>query len=197
MIRTTPMTLTNTSSPENSAECRAPIATELAPIDLGRRNMNFELGDFYISRRFRSFIQNIIIPDGLIQSRLERMAESILRDFNAENQEISIVVTQENSLKFYRDLQKKLTQRSLSTQFKAYHIKETYVRTAPDVMERVWKIVLIKSGNGEQVTSPIEVIQGKNVLLLTSIINSGNSVEQLSKSMAQFGPKNMKIAVAF
>ena len=55
--------------------------------------MNFELGDFYVSRRFRSFIQSMIVPDGLIQSRLERMAESILCDFNAEDQEVSIVVT--------------------------------------------------------------------------------------------------------
>ena len=84
--------------------------------------MRFELSDLYISRRFKSFIDSIIIPDGLIQSRLERMAECILRDFSAENEEISILVTQENSLRFYRDLQKKLTLRSLNTNFKAYHI---------------------------------------------------------------------------
>lgn len=71
--------------------------------------MQFELSDYYVSRRFKSFIKSIVIPDGLILSRLERMAECILRDFAAENQEISIVVTQDNSLKFYRDLQKKLT----------------------------------------------------------------------------------------
>lgn len=97
--------------------------------------MNFELSDFYISRRFRSFIQNVVIPDGLIQSRLERMAECILQDFNAEGDEINLVVTQDSALKFLRDLQKKLTSRSIRVQFKAYHIKETYVRTAPGVME--------------------------------------------------------------
>ena len=80
-----------------------------------RRNLNFELGDFYVSRRFKSFIQSIVVPDGMIQSRLERMAECILRDFKVDNQELCIMVTQDNSLKFYRDLQKKLTQRSMST----------------------------------------------------------------------------------
>lgn len=65
----------------------------LAPIDLKRRNIQFELGDFYVSKRFRSFISSIVVPAGMIESRLERMAECILRDFHGDNQEISIVVT--------------------------------------------------------------------------------------------------------
>ena len=138
--------------------------------------MQFEQSDFHISRRFKSFVSSIVIPDGLIFSRLERMAECILRDFAAENQDISIVVTQDKSLKFYRDLQKRLTQRCMPTQFKAYSIKETYVRTSKTVMERVWKIVSLKHGTGDNIESPIEAIQGKNVLLLASIINSGSTI---------------------
>ena len=122
----------------------------LRPVDLARRNMNFEIGDFHVSSRFRSFIQTVVVPDGLIQSRLERMAECILRDLGSEHErkgEVSILVSQDNSLKFYRDLQKKLSQRSMHTTFKAYLIKDTYVRTAQNVVERVWKIVLIKPGS--------------------------------------------------
>ena len=106
---------TETCSPaSNNNSWQSDAQAGLAPIDLTRRSMQFELSDFYVSRRFKSFVSSIVIPDGLIFSRLERMAECILRDFAAENQEISIVVTQDNSLKFYRDLQKKLTQRCLS-----------------------------------------------------------------------------------
>ena len=105
---------TETCSPNSNANSwQSDAQAGLPPIDLTRRNMQFELGDFYISRRFKSFISSVVIPDGLIFSSLERMAECILRDFAAEKQEISIVVTQDNSLKFYRDLQKKLTQRCL------------------------------------------------------------------------------------
>jgi len=32
------------------------------------------------------------------------MAECIVRDFNAEGQEVNIVVSQDNTVKFYRDL---------------------------------------------------------------------------------------------
>ena len=125
------------------------------------------------------------------------MAECILRDFSQDNHEFCIVVTQENSLKFYRDLQKKLSQKSLSTNFKAYMIKETYVRTAPDVMEKVWKIVSIKPGNSDSVESPIETIQGKNVLVLSAIIGSGKKIKMLTDSLLRFNPKILKIAVAF
>jgi len=47
--------------------------------------MQFEIGDFYVSRRFKSFIQSIVVPQGMIQSRLERMAECILRDLSSDN----------------------------------------------------------------------------------------------------------------
>lgn len=69
------------------------------------------------------------MPDGLIHSRLERIAECILRDFGSDCGEISLIVTQDNSVKFYRDLQKKLQQRNTNTQFRAFLIKDTYVRT--------------------------------------------------------------------
>lgn len=45
--------------------------------------------------------------------------------------------------------------------------------------------------------NPIEVVQDQNVLLLTSMINSGDSVRQLLESMTKFKPKNIKIATAF
>ena len=126
------------------------------------------------------------------------MAECILRDFKAENSEIAIVVTNENSLRFFRDLQKKLTQRSLSTQFKAYQIIETYVRSSPSVMERAWKVVALKSAsNGDKVENPIELFRDKNVLLLRTMIDSGHSIDQLAQSLAQIGPRKLKIAVAF
>lgn len=46
-------------------------------------------------------------------------------------------------------------------------------------MEQVWKIVTVKSGNCEQVVSPIDVIQDKKVLLLSAIVNSGYSLTSL------------------
>ena len=73
---------TETCSPGSNANSwQSDAQAGLLPIDLTRRNMQFELADFYVSRRFKSFISRIVIPDGLIFSRLERMAECILRDF--------------------------------------------------------------------------------------------------------------------
>lgn len=50
------------------ASCPKPLSTfeGLLPLDLARRNMQFEIGDFYVSRRFKSFIQSIVVPQGMI-----------------------------------------------------------------------------------------------------------------------------------
>ena len=64
-------------------------------------------------------------------------------------------------------------------------------------MERVYKIVAVKPGQNESAENPIEMIKDKNVLLLATMIDSGRAVERLMESLAQFQPKNLKIAVAF
>ena len=102
------LTSKTTSPASNCTGTYNYAATGLQPIDIVRRNLRFEMGDFHISRRFKSFIQSLVVPDGLIHSRLERIAECVLRDFGSECREISLIVTQDNSVKFYRDLQKKL-----------------------------------------------------------------------------------------
>lgn len=100
-------------------------------------------------------------------------------------------------MRFYRDLQKNLTQKSLNTSFKTYQVKETYFRTAKDKMERVWSILPIKPMQGEQAENLMDTIRGKNVLLLASIINSGKTIERLTESLSQYNPRSIKVAVAF
>jgi len=56
-------------------------------------------------------------------------------------------------------------------------------------MERVWKIVGLKPGCNDVVESPVEAIQGKNVLLLATLIGHGTAVERLAQSLATFAPK--------
>ena len=82
-------------------------------------------------------------------------------------------------------------------QFRAYLIKDTYVRTQANIMERVWKLVGLRPGSYDSIENPIEAISEKQVLLLSAIQTTGASLERLAKSLGQFHPKNLKIAVAF
>ena len=71
------------------------------------------------------------------------------------------------------------------------------MRSASNKMERVWKIIPIKASNGEALDNPIEVIRGKKVLLLSTIINSGQTLNRLIESLNHFNPKVIRTAVAF
>ena len=46
----------NTTSPGSNQTQTSNSIEGLAPIDLTRRNLKFEISDFHISRRFKSFI---------------------------------------------------------------------------------------------------------------------------------------------
>lgn len=81
------------------------------------------------------------------------MAECILRDMSQDDQrEICILVAQENAMRFYRDLLKNLVSKNSLTSFKSYQVKETFVRTNANNMERVWSILPIKPSSGNQIT---------------------------------------------
>ncbi len=82
----------------------------------------------------------------MIQSRLERMAECILRDLSySTQQELCIVVAQDSAMRFYRDLLKHLVSKNTNSSFKAYQVREKFVRTGANKVERVWSIQSIKS----------------------------------------------------
>ena len=67
----------------------------------------YPIEQFFVPERFKPFIEHILLPDGLIQARWERLAERILADYAGE-QELLIIVLMNGGYIFYEDLKDKI-----------------------------------------------------------------------------------------
>ena len=54
-----------------------PIPADLEAIDI-TKIPHFEMNHFYVPPRFKKYIKKIFVPEGMLQSRWERLAERIL-----------------------------------------------------------------------------------------------------------------------
>lgn len=83
-----------------------PIPGNLDAIDITDIRYNKE--SFYIPPRFKPYIENVVIPEGMLLSRWDRLAERILSDYAQEN-ELVIIVLMSGGLRFYEDLKERLS----------------------------------------------------------------------------------------
>ena len=81
-----------------------PVPADLEVIDLSLEHVH-AVEHFWMPPRFKPYIKNIILPDGLIQARWRRLAERILIDY-AQESELIMIVLMSGGYKFYEDLKK-------------------------------------------------------------------------------------------
>ena len=53
-------------------------------INVAQSGLQFQVDDFIIPRFFKPYISKIVLPDGLILSRIDKLVEKILTDFEGE-----------------------------------------------------------------------------------------------------------------
>ena len=62
---------------------------------------------FYVPERFKPYLKNIMIPDGVIKARCTRLAERIIKDYSGEK-ELILLVMMDGAYKFYEELKQNL-----------------------------------------------------------------------------------------
>mgnify|MGYP001626873452 CR=1 FL=1 len=83
-----------------------PVPEDLEVINLAQGPV-YSKEQFYLPERFKPFVEHILLPEGLIQARWERLAERILADYASER-ELSMIVLMNGGYMFYQDLKDKI-----------------------------------------------------------------------------------------
>ena len=143
-------------------------------------------------KRFRPYIKDIILPDGMIQARWERLAERILEDY-ANEDEIVMIVLMNGGYKFFEDLKAKMNeQMRYLDRDKVPLIRQHFVRLQSYVDTATTGEV-----KGIELLEALK-ITGKNVLLVEDMIDSGTTMKAVLKKIETcFQPKSLRTAIAF
>ncbi|KAH3715675.1 hypoxanthine-guanine phosphoribosyltransferase-like [Dreissena polymorpha] len=145
----------------------------------------YPLDMFCVPKHYEKDLENILIPSGLINDRIERMARDIVHDFNQQG--LVALCVLKGGYKFFTDLldKVKLLNRNL----------EDSVPLAVD-------FIRLKSYVDDKQSSEIEVIggdnldnlKGKNVLVVEDIVDSGHTITKLLSLLQKVQPKTVKVA---
>ena len=155
-------------------------------------SMQFSPEDFYLPRFFKPFISKILLPDGIIYSRIDRMVEALLNDFEGEQSLICIMLS-DHSNKFYREFQKRLLAKCGKLQVYVLTAKETIMRcmVAPTGSHEQWSQQMmhswqIRDHKQQETIDKASIIQNNNVILVTSLTSTGNSISSLHANIQNY-----------
>lgn len=153
---------------------RIPDECHLYPID-----------HFSIPKHYEDSISSIMIPHGLVLDRTERLARDIHEGFGAESMTVLCVL--KGGYRFCQDLM---------------HFLNSLNRNSGRSIQMGLDFIRLKSYKNEESTGEVQVIgsdnlqllKGKNVLVVEDIIDTGRTMEKLLATLSKFEPKSVKVA---
>ncbi|KAJ0394835.1 hypothetical protein P43SY_006396 [Pythium insidiosum] len=146
---------------------------------------SFDKSHFLIPHHYKDDLASVLIPTGLIQDRVEKIAQDIRYDY--EGKTIHLLCVLKGGSAFFHDLVEKLRL------FHKYN-KCSYVPFTFDFIK-------VKSYAGTQSTGNVQIsgadlakFKGKDLLLVEDIIDTGKTMSKLVPYLQQFEPASVRVA---
>jgi hypoxanthine-guanine phosphoribosyltransferase len=93
---------------EKSHEYPVPVSVNAINI---KDDFEFSVDHFSFKESEKQYIESVLIPEGLMKSRFEKMAEDILKDLKANSvHELHILVIMNGAYTFFKYLHDKITE---------------------------------------------------------------------------------------
>uniref|UniRef100_A0A2P2HX18 Hypoxanthine phosphoribosyltransferase n=1 Tax=Hirondellea gigas TaxID=1518452 RepID=A0A2P2HX18_9CRUS len=148
--------------------------------------ISYPLEHFCIPKHYEDDLEAIMLPWGLIQDRIERLARDIFQD--VKDQPLTAVCILKGGYRFFTDLLDKVTALNRSHGQVSVPITIDFIR--------------LKSYSNDSSTGDIEVIggdslsslKGRNVLVVEDIIDTGRTMTSLLALLQKHNPASVRVA---
>ncbi|RXN31101.1 hypoxanthine-guanine phosphoribosyltransferase-like protein [Labeo rohita] len=177
-----------------------------AYLEIADDSKGHELSLFCVPKHYEEDLDSVIIPNGLIKDRTERLARDIVRDMGGHH--IVALCVLKGGYKFFADLMdyiKTLNQNS----DKSVPLTVDFIRLKSYSNDQSTNCVKViggdelsaLAGKNDQSTNCVKVIggdelsalAGKNVLIVEDIVETGKTMETLLKLLNECHPKMVKV----
>jgi len=144
---------------------------------------------FAIPAHYQDSVDDVIIPSGLIQDRIDKVALDIFNDIIAgRNEPISAVCVLKGGYKFFSDVLNKLTRLNTASSNKSIQISVDFIR--------------LKSYQDDRSSGEVQIIgienlddlKNKNVVIFEDIIDTGRTMNKLLNTLSRYEPKSVSVA---
>ncbi|ORZ20928.1 phosphoribosyltransferase-like protein [Lobosporangium transversale] len=153
-------------------------------IDINTESFQYSLDHFVIPDHYEDALESVLIPHGVIMDRVEKLAKLIVQEATGP---LVVCCVLKGGHQFFADL--------------VNYIKKNVTRggkTVPLSLE----FIKVKSYSGETsgevklslTEEECQEFQGKNILIVEDIIDTGKTMVQLLQKLKQYSPESVKVA---
>lgn len=145
----------------------------------------YGLDQFVIPSHYRKDVESIVIPNGLIRDRVERLAQEIYREYKGEHVQLLCVL--KGGQQLFADLMHYLKKIFRYNESSDSSFGMDFVRAKSYVNDQ-------SLGDVEIVGVSEEDLKGKHILLVEDIIDTGKTMAALTAKLKTLGVKSVKVA---
>jgi len=155
-------------------------------ITIEEDNKGYPLESFCIPKHYEEDLESVLIPYGVIQDRIERIAKDI---FNSVGREPLVAIcVLKGGYKFYTDLIDKINCLNRNHGESSVPLSVDFIRLRSYENDKSLGTIQIIGGDN------MESIKGKNVLVVEDIIDTGRTMTKLLGVLEKYEPKCVKVA---
>ncbi|KAF7255698.1 hypothetical protein EG68_07182 [Paragonimus skrjabini miyazakii] len=158
------------------------------PIVLCDDYPGFPVRHFCMAPRYENYVDHVLIPNGMVKDRIEKMALNIVTSFgNDKARSVTLLCVLKGGFRFLADL---------------IHGLESTIRARGTSLPMSMDFARIKSYvNDKSVHEPIftglenpEQYRDKDILVVEDIIDTGKTMRSLLKYLESLSPRSVKVA---
>ncbi|GIY01137.1 hypoxanthine-guanine phosphoribosyltransferase [Caerostris darwini] len=158
-------------------------------IAISDEDEGYPLETFCIPRHYTDDLDKVLVPCGLIHDRIERLARDIAQDYN--EQPFTALCVLKGGYKFFSDLLDKIKQyvRNMSSPTGVISVDFIRLKSYEDA-----------GSSGQLKVMGIDnlmTLEGRNLLIVEDIIDTGLTMASLLKLLEQFNPRSVKVVSLF
>ncbi|OON18799.1 putative hypoxanthine phosphoribosyltransferase, partial [Opisthorchis viverrini] len=155
---------------------------------LGDDYRGFDVRQFCLPPRYANYVESVLIPNGMLKDRIEKLALDIVTSFENDNaRSLTLLCVLKGGFKFLADLVD-----GLELTIRA---RETSITMSMDFV-RIKSYVNDKSHHEPILTGldDPKTLKGKDILVVEDIIDTGNTMKVLLSYLETLSPRSVRVA---
>jgi len=148
----------------------------------------FDTKLFCIPKHYEDSVGSVLIPHGMIQDRIEKLARDLFSDvMNQGKEPMHVICVLKGGYKFFSDLLDYVNRLNSNNTEGSVQISVDFIRLKSYTNDTSGEIQIIG-------LDKLDALAGRNVLIVEDIIDTGKTMSKLLFTLNKFNPKSVKVA---
>jgi hypoxanthine phosphoribosyltransferase len=156
------------------------------PIIIPDNDNGYSKDQFSVPTHYTNYVDNIMIPQGLINDRIEKLAQEIHEDY--QGKKLYVVCVLKGGEKIFSDLTNNLHKLNSRYGQKSIPLQHDFIKASSYINTNTSGNVNVQTNSNQ-----LENFRGKEILLVEDIVDTGKTLNSLTDIIKQYCPASIKV----